>query len=568
MLDKLPPVWSHRIAQLLRTPPAVEYLLAARDPRRDQTRRLLALLRANQDTEFGRAHRFSEIKGFDDLRKNVPLMSAATLRPWVERLQRGDKNLLTAEEPIFFARSSGTSGAPKEIPIHDTYRADFQRSVMVGLWFCFWNTPEAFQHKLLYLVAPGCLDHTPTGLEIGNISGYNFNRMPAQVRAIYAWPYELVELQDMDTRTYLSWHIAIQERVSLIAGIFPVGVLFLLRGLDTYAAELSHHTAHGTLPDWLVMTDAQRTFFSRYLVSDAALSARMAACAAAPSDQRVALALPDLRAIYCWRASTASLYIPEIEERVGPDVRVLDTIYSATEGWCSIVLGEQEDGGPIALTSHVYEFIDEALVDDTDLKIEALRDVPTLLVDELEDGKRYYIILTTSAGLYRYLLGDIVEVCGMWRGLPRLKFVRKYGASYNLTGEKLEESHVTDAVAWALAQQGRRAVWFAMMPAFGQEPHYKLYVEFADDDVDPARLRDFAALVNQHLIKINVGWEDEIVSKTLGPIDPRQVRPGAYAAQLARWEAQGKPTGQLKATHLITDPARLPIDPLTDLGGT
>lgn len=560
MLDKLPSVWAHRFAQALRTPAALEYMVAARHPRRDQTRRLAALMAANKDTEFGRAHGFAQIDSFEALRARVPLMSAATLRPWVERLQAGERGLLTAEEPIFFARSSGTSGTPKEIPIHDTYRADFQRSVMVGLWFCYWNTPEAFQHKLLYLVAPRCLDHAATGLEIGNISGYNFDRMPAQVRAIYAWPYELVELQDMNTRAYLSWHIAVQERVSLIAGIFPVGVLVLLRALETYAPELAQHLGEGSLPDWLVMTPEQRVLFARYKVRDAALAARMRAVAEADVGRKCALALPDLRAIYCWKASTASLYIPEVEERAGAQVRVLDTIYSATEGWCSIVLGEPEDGGPVALTSHVYEFIEEGMVDEHAIDLEALGGVRTLLVDELEDGKRYYIVLTTSAGLYRYFLGDIVEVCGFWRGLPRLKFVRKYGASYNLTGEKLEESHVTDAVGWALAQQGRRAVWFAMVPSFGQEPHYKLYIEFADGREDAGELAAFAELVNTHLLKINVGWEDEIVSKTLGAIAPYQVRAGAYTAQLARWEAEGRSTGQLKAAHLVIDPARLPID--------
>lgn len=565
MLDKLPTHWIHRIAQTARTPTAIQFMLAARAPRRHQTKQLRELVSRNAQTEFGRAHGFSEIKDFDAYRAKVPLMSSKALRPWVERMQRGESRLLTVEDPVFYGRSTGTSGTPKEIPINDTYRADFQRSVMTAMWFCYWRVPEAFSKKLLYFVADRCVDKTALGIEIGNISGYNFTKMPEQVRSIYAWPYELVEVQDLPTRTYLALHIAVLEEVSLIAGIFPTGVLLVLRALETQAADLALHIGQGTYPDWLELTDEQRSFFSKYLRKDPEVAARMQRVADAPIDQKVSIALPDLRAIFCWKSSTAGLYIPELQERVGPNVEIFDTVYSATEGWCSVPVGEDEDGGPVALTSHIYEFIEEDVVDAVDADVEKLQGVETRLVDELIDGERYYIVVTTSAGLYRYFLGDLLEVCGHWRGLPRIKFVRKYGASYNLVGEKLEESHVNDAMKEALAEVSARAVWFAMLPVFGDEPRYDVFIEFGDEQEDPERLARFARALHVHLERVNFSWEEFTVVGTLEPMKVSQVKHGTYDDYLARWEASGRSLGQLKISHLLTDPDKLPCVPERDV---
>lgn len=562
MAVKLPSRWMHRIAQLTRTPAALKFILAAKRPRREQQRRLIELLKHNQDTDFGRQHGFKEIKTFEDYRARVPLMSSDDLRGWVRRMQAGERGVLTQDEPVFYGRSTGTSGEPKEIPIHARYQADFQRSVMIAMWFCYWRAPEAFDQKLLYFVAPRHIAKTPTGVEIGNISGYNFTRMPAQVQELYAWPYELVEVEDLETKQYLALHIAVSERVSLIAGIFPLGVLMMLRALERYAPELAQHLGDGTYPDWLKLSPAQQARFGRYKRQDAALSARLTRAASAPRDQKCAIALPELRAVFCWKASSAGLYIPELQARLGPGVKIFDTVFAATEGWCSVPMGEAEDGGPLAITSHVYEFIEEELVDAAggDLKdLSALSALPTKLVDELEDGRRYYIILTTSAGLYRYFLGDLIEVCGMWGALPRIKFVRKHGAAYNLVGEKLVEAHVSLAVSQALTTLDLRATWFSMVPVFSQEPHYELFIELDDDEQSPERLKALADAAHQALFKVSFSWEEFSVNGDLGPLKVHQVRRGAYQAQLEAWQRQGRAIGQLKASHLVSSREKLPM---------
>src|SRR5258708_26455183 len=100
-------------------------------------------------------------------------------------------------------------------------------------------------------------------------------------------------------------------------------------------------------------------------------------------------------------------------------------------------MGAPEPGGALAITSHYFEFAPE-------------HGGEPLPAWELEDGKRYQLIVSNSAGLYRYQLFDVIEVCGFHGRCPRIGFVHKTGAASNLVGEKLEESHVNDAVASAL----------------------------------------------------------------------------------------------------------------------
>ena len=565
MFNKLPVSWRHKVAQLIRTPVALQFMRAARHPRAYQEKQLNTLLRANQHTAFGRQYGFQDIDNFDTYREKVPLMSPETLRPWVEKMQAGQTNMLTAEEPVFYGKSTGTTGTPKEIPINNTYRKDFQRSVFVSAWFYYRNVPEAFSHKLLYFVAQRCLSRTPNGLEVGYISGYNFTELPEQIRSIYAWPYEIVEVEDLESRLYLSLHIAIMEKVSLIAGIFPSNILLMFRALRRYADEMATHFEAGTLPEWLKLTDEQKAFFEAYKTKSPALAQRMKQVDKAPELEKVALALPYLRVIFCWKTSTAGMYIPELQERVGPHVKLRDTIYSATEGWCSIPLGEEEDGGPVALTSHVYEFIEEEIVDEHGADLEALSQVRTKLVDELEVSKRYYIILTTSAGLYRYFLGDLVEVSGFWRTLPKLQFVRKYGATYNLVGERLEETNVNIAIGQALQNVARRATWFAMVPTFDSTPYYQLFVEFTDEAISEEALQHFADEVHAQLEENTLYWEEFIHEGVLKRLKVRQVKTGSMAKQFARWESEGRSVGQLKLSHLVTDTEKLPCRPEEDI---
>ena len=93
---------------------------ATRDPRGTQTELLLGMLRKNADTEYGRRYNFASINSIADYQKQVPLITYADIQQDMERVAGGAKNVFTAEDPVMFAQTSGTTGKPKFIPVTPT----------------------------------------------------------------------------------------------------------------------------------------------------------------------------------------------------------------------------------------------------------------------------------------------------------------------------------------------------------------------------------------------------------------------------------------------------------------
>ena len=84
-----------------------------------QYRLLSELMKENQDTEFGRKYGFRDIRTLEDFRKKVPFTTYDDYEPYIERMMKGEQNLLSAREPVHFALTSGSIGVPKYIPVSE-----------------------------------------------------------------------------------------------------------------------------------------------------------------------------------------------------------------------------------------------------------------------------------------------------------------------------------------------------------------------------------------------------------------------------------------------------------------
>jgi hypothetical protein len=545
------PTGLHLLGQASRLAPMRRFERLAADPVAAQRGKLAELLSRNAATEYGKAHGFGSVRGPADYARQVPFITPEGVQPFVERQMRGERGILTAEPPVYYTRTSGSTGAVKHIPITDAYRRDFQKTVHVALGHLFGKFPAAFLGRALYFVGSRRIDRAPDGCDIGTMSGFNFTEMPSLIRRLYAWPYELFEVADLRSRTYLALYLALTSDVSIVAGIFPAPIVYLLRDLEARGAELAHDLRRGTLSDSLALSPEQRAFFAKRAIRQPRIAARLERALAAPDGERVAIALPMLRLVYCWVTATAALYVPELQRRVGQGVAVRDAIYSATEAWCTIPMGDREPGGPLAIDSGYYEFIPEAAFERGSRE--------TVGLEALEDGKRYAIVVTTAAGLYRYLLGDIVEVRGRYRSTPRVVFVRRAGAKSNLIGENLDEVHVTGAVAAALGALGLEPTWFALAPRLGEDrPAYTLHLELPVRPGDE-QLRAIGAGVDDALRVHAYDYGRVRKAETLGELRVRCVPPGSYDAYRQQKMREGSAEAQLKTAHLVADVSALPV---------
>ena len=129
--------------------------------------------------------------------------------------------------------------------------------------------------------------------------------------------------------------------------------------------------------------------------------------------------------ISCWGDMNSTEYLKKIQE-IFPNTVIQEKGLLATEGFISFPDAEK-NLSKLSFYSHFFEFL-------------SLDDNKIYNISEIEANKKYELILTTSGGLYRYCIGDIIEVISIENNVPYIKFVGRKGAVSDLFGEKLEES--------------------------------------------------------------------------------------------------------------------------------
>lgn len=546
----IPVSWLQRLGQLQRGKSARELLRALDDPRRAQEARLLDILRRNQDTLYGKEHGFASIKDPATWAKQVPIVLPVDHARQVDRAMAGEPNVLTAERAVYYVQTTGSTGAPKHVPITPSYRAEFQRSLHASMWHMYRRFPEAYRGRVLYSVGSARDAVAKDGKSVGTMSGYNFTALPRIVRALYAWPAELFAVRDLATRNWLALQLALQAGPTLCGAIFPLGLVLLFRELERRKDELAHHLERGTLPESLALEPAERALFQSLVRASPRRAARLRS--AKGKDDLVPCAFPELRLAVCWTAATAALYVPELQRWLGEQVVVRDGVYSAAEGWMNVPMGDAEPGGPVCVTGHYLELIEEETF------LAGGRE--TRGVHEAEVGRRYAVVLTTSGGSYRYSLGDIVEVFATMGRTPCIRFVRKAGAHSSLVGEKLDEAHVNLAVGGALREMGFEATWFCLAPRTGgASPGYTLHIEAAPPGDTDAWRADLARKVDAGLCAAARDYRGHRGDTSLGEVEVKIVAPGRFEAWRAAEAARGVSIAQQKAKHLVAHVGEIPL---------
>jgi hypothetical protein len=249
---------------------------------------------------------------------------------------------------------------------------------------------------------------------------------------------------------------------------------------------------------------------------------------------------PHLQVLSCWKGGTMTLYLQRLP-RVWGDTPVRDLGYMASEGRGSIPLANAGAAGALTVTSHFFEFIPLDEVDDPQ---------PTCLtVDQLVPNQEYCILFTTSSGLYRYQINDIVRMVNRYRDTPLIEFVRKSQGISSLTGEKLTESQVTASVLAVVEATGVALKHFSVAPRWADTPYYALMAEL-DAPLASERKQQFLAAMDQALREANVEYRGKRDSQRLGAPVLRVLAPGSFDRYRQELVSRGAPEAQLKMPHL------------------
>lgn len=173
-------------------------------------------------------------------------------------------------------------------------------------------------------------------------------------------------------------------------------------------------------------------------------------------------------------------------------------------------------------------------------------------ISEVKPGEEYEIIITNLSGLYRYRIDDVVEVTGFYKQSPTVMFKYRLNQVLNIGGEKTDQSMVDWAVEQMCDRFGTVAIGHSVYPDTETTTpgHYVLFVE-TEDEIDPARRQEFAAVFDEKLSDSNLFISDAWHEKTLGKTELHFVKKGTYHQYLEMKKNEGANLNQLKPVVLL-----------------
>jgi len=527
---------------------ALPFIKAVGDPAAAQRDLLETILMRNRDTEYGRRYHFPALRDLADYQHAVPVVDYEGIRSEIDRMTRGEPNVLTAEAPVMFAQTSGTTGVPKFIPVTPTC----QKQGGTGTWLHFARRdhPAMFDGKVITVVSPAIEGHTPAGIPYGSTSGMVVRELPRIVQKTYAVPYDVFEIEDYDAEYYAVLRFGLPENITLLASANPSSILMLAEMGNRLADALIRDIHDGKLGGEFKIERRLREALEPKLRADPARAKRLERLRAARDGRLLpADCWPNLALIGCWKGGTVGSYLERLPEWFDPDGRgmppVRDMGYLASEARMSVPVSDHGAGGVLTVNLNVFEFVPLE-------EVEAHPDEPEawspLGVQEIEVGKEYHVLVTTTGGLYRYDINDIIEVVDRWHGTPVVVFRRKGRGMTNLTGEKVCVNHLIEAVGKAAAATSLNARHFkAETDAAASRYIFKLEFEQPPSEETGRR---FLAAMDAALGECNLEWKSKRASNRLREPVLQVMKPGWYERGKQQLVADGKRLFQSKTILL------------------
>ncbi len=481
-------------------------------------RRLLDRL---SHTEFGRINGLAPGMSYTVFGGRVPPRTYEGFAPWIERMKRGEMNLLWPGQCTHYAVSSGTTaGRTKYLPITREMIAHFRQAGLDALCFHARRSggSRVFRGRHLFLGGSTSLSllPNPSGFEAwgGDLSGITALNLPAWAeRHLYEPGREIAQMGDWPAKLKAIAARTAGRNVTLLAGI-PSWLLI-------FAEEMRRETGCATLRDvW-----------------------------------------PNLECVVHGGVPVAP-FVGELVSAIGPGVSFHE-VYPASEAF--IAAQDAEAAAGLRLLTDVgvfFEFLPMDRFDENRLAENAADVVPLAGV---RTGVDYALLLTTPGGLCRYVIGDVVRFVSTQP--PRLVYVGRTKLQLSAFGEHVIEKELTDALARVCTQRGLAVANFHVAPFFvdTQAGIRRGRHEWWIEPRHAAATWDAGALAWELDVELKRLNDDYEAKRVGGGLDAPQVRLVA-AGTFERWlRAKGKWGGQNKMPRCRSD--REIADALAELAG-
>ena len=514
------------------------FLRQTQTPQRVQTELLLKIVNDNHNSRFGREHNFASVRSCEQFRKSCPVQTYEDLRPYIEEQDQGKSASLTAERPVLFSQTSGTTGQPKYIPILKTTLSHHRKSQALFSLVQYEGIPNIYKGKILVIGSPVIEGHLDSGAPYGSMSGLICKSMPYLLQQKYIVPWEVFAIDDYQLKYLLISAYALREKnITFMASANPTTFFKILETVRNHTDLLLSFMATGDISTLAGDANLRGQIINKPYKADETRVKEIEELINSGDALTFASLWPDLTAVATWTGGNCGVYLPKLRATLPEGARIVEMGYMASEfrGGLTVDI----DSGECVPT--FYEnFFEFAELDDW-----GSANPKIITLDQVETGKQYYVIVTTQSGLYRYFINDIIEITGRFQNTPTLRFIQKGKGITNLTGEKLAESQVIEAVTAMGRESDIRAEFFIML-ANTTHTQYTLYIECLTR-------QDMESKFEEHLCARNIEFESKRKSGRLLPTKIVFVNDGCGEAYKEEQIKNGQRESQFKLARLQYD---------------
>jgi len=489
---------------------------------------LKRIIKANHQSEFGRKYGFSTL----DLNQNdvayktsVPLHKYSDFEPAIERIIKGEQNVLCTEPVEFFSVSSGTTGFGKTIPTTKRLRKALTRAY-VDLTNAVPATQipgAAAPFRGLYMGSAATrIQYTEAGIPMGSASSESLSRVRRIVPLLWSSPWPVFQVSDTSSQWYLHALFALKEpNLKYLRGTFAGHLTGWLAFMIENQADLINDIALGTLKEDLKLMADARAELTAKLKPDPERAAALRK-AFAEGEDFVRRVWPTISYVSAVITGSFAAYLPNLKHYLA-DLPIYTTVYGASETPIALNIDVNQPEHYVLLVGLAYfEFIPLDAVEEDQPRSYGL--------DELTVGQYYEPVITNWAGLYRYRLGDAVRVEGYHHQAPILSISHRIGTVLDLASEKVSESQVFRALQDALYHQvGEENIlidYTTYARVNTSPPQYELYLELSRKGIDLTML---AKQIDESLCKANAIYKsvrkDNVI---IGPPMVKCLAPGSF----------------------------------------
>lgn len=512
---------------------------ATKIPETLQSKVLKEILCSNRETTYGRECKFDRITSYEEFAQNVPIVSYEDLRPYIEEQLYSGVQALTTEPPVMYARTSGTTGESKYVPLIEDELRRQRRHMALLTCLQYGFDRRAFEGKLLAMSAPAEEGRFENGVPYGSASGFLYAHMPQAVADKFVVPAEVFGIANNDLKYRAVLLLALAERnVTYLNAANPTTLTRLCALANEHGLELAADIKRGSFVGEADLQPATAMVVRSRLRADPVRARELSEIFGRPKPATFADLWPALRMVSTWTGGNCSVAAKNLRALLPDSASIVELGYLSSEFRGSLTIDTRIGSGLPTLQDYFFEFIEPEKWETGSRECHRMH--------ELEAGRDYYVIITTPSGLYRYFINDLVRVTGRFGMTPTIRFVQKGKGVTNITGEKLYESHVVEAIEIASRKMGIQPVFFLMLADVSGQV-YRLYLEIDGGEAMAELLSNY---IDQALSELNEEYRAKRESDRLMRLQVLLMQAGTGEAYRAHCVRQGQKEGQFKMIAL------------------